>query len=99
MTGHIWTLSVEMCLFIIWLVAYKCLWKKSHRIIFNVQSIHRAQTPFVMIGNVSYSAYLIHYPLNRKLFNVTNNRWIIFAITLIFSVILAWIIDTFINKT
>lgn len=219
MTGHTWTLSIEIYLFIIWLVAYKCLWKKSHRIIFNVQaiiiaiawrvitvlwiadpmvtslcpiahmdayalgallvyvdsesndknkrlfkhsclilgliiiifsvcftaqnsecsiieayrlhktsetylgsvytcnlylgfslvtvglvltlkniSVHRVLTPLVMIGNVSYSAYLIHYPLNRKLFKVTDNRWIIFAITFIFSVILAWIIDTIIYK-
>lgn len=61
-------------------------------------SVGRLFTPLVMIGNVSYSAYLIHYPVNVLLLRVTDNRWIVFGITFVLSVVAAWIIEQSLSK-
>lgn len=61
-------------------------------------SVCRLFTPLVMLGNISYSAYLIHYPLNVLLLSVTDNRWIVFGITFVLSVVAAWIIEHFLSK-
>ena len=61
-------------------------------------SVHKMLAPLVIIGNVSYSAYLIHYPVNVLLLKVLDNRWIVFGMTFIFSVIVAWIVEKMINK-
>lgn len=61
-------------------------------------SVSKVFTPFVMIGNVSYSAYLIHYPVNVLLLRVTDNRWIVFVITIVLSVVAALIIEQLLSK-
>lgn len=61
-------------------------------------SVCRIFTPFVMIGNVSYSAYLIHYPVNVLLLRVTDNRWIVFGLTFILSVVAAYVIEKLLSK-
>ena len=60
-------------------------------------SVHKKLTPLVVVGNVSYSAYLIHYPINVLLLQFTNNRWSVLFITFVVSVIAAWIVEKIIN--
>lgn len=61
-------------------------------------TVCRLLRPLVMIGNVSYSAYLIHYPVNVLLLRLMDNRWIVFGITFVLSVVTARIIEQLLSK-
>ena len=49
--------------------------------------------PFVACGNVSYSAYLIHFPICQILRSKIANEWIAFAITLVATLIASFLVE------
>ncbi len=53
--------------------------------------------PFVKIGNVSYTAYLLHYPINMELKSYIVSRPMVFVITVIASVALALLVEWLIS--
>ncbi len=48
---------------------------------------------FVSLGNLTYSAYLIHYPITVVLKVIFDNRWIVFGATTIITVLCSIIIE------
>ncbi len=50
-------------------------------------------TPFVLLGNISYSAYLIHFPVYRVICKLIDNIWLIFVVTLILTIISSFVVD------
>lgn len=59
--------------------------------------INRLMMPVVAVGNVSYSAYLIHFPINQLLMKITDNGWVVFGVTFVVSVVAAWIVEKVIS--
>lgn len=61
-------------------------------------------TSFLLPGSISYSLYLIHYPIGVKLINLTARylspgiSWILFPVTLALSLALAWIFWKYIEN-
>ena len=55
--------------------------------------------PLVVCGNISYSAYLIHYPICRILFKFISNSWVVFictlGLTLVIAFLLEWVLTCF----
>ena len=49
--------------------------------------------PLVVCGNISYSAYLIHYPICRILLEFVSNRLMIFACTFVLTLMISFLLE------
>lgn len=53
---------------------------------------------FVICGNASYSAYLIHYPINVVLERVCQNEWLVFFVTTVVTLVCSIVIEKIIKE-
>ncbi len=64
----------------------------------------RITTALMMPGNISYSLYLIHYPIGVKFINLSTRyvnpkiSWILFPLALVLVLVLAWIYWKYIER-
>ena len=49
--------------------------------------------PFLLLGNISYSAYLIHFPIYRILSKYIDSLWLVFGITLLLTITLSFFVE------
>lgn len=52
----------------------------------------------IICGNVSYSAYLIHYPINVVLERVCQNEWLVFLVTTVVTLVCSIVIEKIIKE-